>query len=442
METCFRFSKTALTAIACPPDKSKVRVRDTDVPALSMLVTANGSRTFYLYKKVSGRPVEVRIGTLQECSVDQARRRAVALLGEYIAGRDPAAEKVAKREGATMGDLWESYLEHHARPHKRASSVAEDEAMYARHLGQWKGRRITEITPEAVDLLKTRIGKESPVTANRLLALLSCMFRKCGYRFGLPRNWSPTAGLERFRERARDRVLSADELAKLLVTLRGWENETYRDYFLTCLYTGARRSNAAGMRWEDVDLNRRTWKIPGEVTKNGAPLSVPLIDEAVQLLKGRPDHSPYVFPAKLVTPEQVKQARALRAKGESTRKIADAISLAQTSVIRILDPKFVAVDHAPLNGIGHAWERIVKAAGITEKVTVHDLRRSFAAALIESGAALPHVAAALGHKSMATTQKHYAIAREGKTREVVESGIGKMLDAAKQAEQTTPTAAA
>ena len=43
METCFRFSKTALTAIACPPDKSKVRVRDTDVPALSMLVTANGS---------------------------------------------------------------------------------------------------------------------------------------------------------------------------------------------------------------------------------------------------------------------------------------------------------------------------------------------------------------------------------------------------------------
>ena len=390
----------------------------------------NGSRSYFLYKKVNGRPVEVRIGTAAECTVDQARRRAVVLLGQYIEGRDPAKEKTARRDAATLADLFQSYLDHHARPHKRPSSIAEDERMYRQHLEGWKARRLTEITPEAVDLLKTRIGKNSPTTGNRLMALLSCMFRKCGYRFGLQRNWTPTAGLERFRENARDRVLTPAELGKLLAALNAWPNRTYRDYFLTCLCTGARRSNVAAMRWENLDLDRRTWKIPGEVTKNGAPLTVALVVEAVDLLKKRPDDSPYVFPAKLVTQEQLDKAKAMQTEDASTRQIAAAVGISQTTVMRTLRPGSGASEHRPLNGIGKAWRNIVKAAGITERVTVHDLRRSFATAMIEAGAALPHVAAALGHKSMSTTQKHYAIVREGKTREAVEAGVGAMLAAA------------
>lgn len=437
-KTCFRFTKTAIAAVVCPEGNAVVRVRDTDVPGLTLRVTANGARNFYLYKKVDGRPVEVRIGSTAECSVDQARRRAVALLGQYIEGRDPAKEKAARREGATLADLWQSYLEHHAQPHKRPSSVAEDERLYAQHLETWKARRLPEITPEAVDLLKTRIGKDSPTTANRMMALLSCMFRKCGYRFGLQRNWTPTAGLERFREQARDRVLSPEELAKLLATLNAWTNQTYRDYFLTCLYTGARRSNVAAMRWDNLDLERRTWKIPGEVTKNGAPLTVALVDEVVDLLNKRPDDSPFVFSAKLVTQDQVDAAKAMQAAGQSTRQIAAAVKLSQTAVVRALRPGFVAGEHRPLNGISKAWQNIVKAAGIAERVTVHDLRRSFATAMIESGAALPHVAAALGHKSMSTTQKHYAIAREGKTREAVVTGVSAMLAAAVKAAGVAP----
>ncbi len=431
----FRFSKTSINAVNCPAGKSKVRVRDTEVPSLALLVTANGSRSFFLYKKIDGRPVEVRIGSAAECTVDQARRRAVELLGEYIAGRNPAAEKVARRDGATLGDLWDSYLEHHAKPHKRPASIAGDNQIYNQHLAAWKARRLTEITPEAVDLLKTRIGQTSHVSANRMLALLSCMFRKCGYRFGLARNWTPTAGLERFREKVRSRVLSPDELMKVLDTLKTWPNETYRDYFLLTLYTGARRGNVAAMQWEHLDLDRRTWKIPGEVTKNGSPLTVTLIPEAVEVLKKRPDHSPYVFPSKLVTVEQVEEARKLKSAGQSTRQIARAVGVSQTAMIRILKPEFVGGTHRPLNGISKAWANIIKAAGIKERVTVHDLRRTFATAMVEAGAELSHVAAALGHKTLVTTQKHYAIAREGKTREAVETGMVAMLAAAEKARE-------
>src|SRR3982751_1607212 len=109
MKTKFRFSKLALESVVCPDGMSKVRVHDLEVPSLTLVALPSGSKIFRFYKKINGRPVEVRIGTLEECTLDQARRRAVELVGEYIAGRDPAAEKRANREAATLVDAWQAY---------------------------------------------------------------------------------------------------------------------------------------------------------------------------------------------------------------------------------------------------------------------------------------------------------------------------------------------
>jgi integrase len=85
------------------------------------------------------------------------------------------------------------------------------------------------------------------------------------------------------------------------------------------------------------------------------------------------------------------------------------------------------------DGALKAWRRIVKTAGITQRTTIHDLRRTFCIRPIENGVQLPHVAAAMGHKTMATTHRHYAIARQDKVRESVLAGGGGMLAAAAKA---------
>ena len=51
--------------------------------------------------------------------------------------------------------------------------------------------------------------------------------------------------------------------------------------------------------WDEVDLDARTWTIPGERMKAGREHRVPLADEVVELLGALPrfDGSEYVFPS-------------------------------------------------------------------------------------------------------------------------------------------------
>ena len=74
-----------------------------------------------------------------------------------------------------------------------------------------------------------------------------------------------------YPERSRDRFLQPAEIPRFFKSLEQEPNETLRDFFYACLYTGQRRTNAATMRWDELDLDRAVWTIPGAKTKNGEP---------------------------------------------------------------------------------------------------------------------------------------------------------------------------
>jgi len=42
------------------------------------------------------------------------------------------------------------------------------------------------------------------------------------------------------------------------------------------LLTGTRRDEVGGMKWSELDFERGVWLIPGDRTKNGRPLALPL----------------------------------------------------------------------------------------------------------------------------------------------------------------------
>jgi integrase len=87
------------------------------------------------------------------------------------------------------------------------------------------------------------------------------------------------------KEVSRDRVLTEDEISELWNT---GSPHPVGALFKLLLLTGQRRSEVAGMRWQDLDLDRALWTIPGSLTKNHEQHTVPLSKQALAVLAALP----------------------------------------------------------------------------------------------------------------------------------------------------------
>ena len=67
-------------------------------------------------------------------------------------------------------------------------------------------------------------------------------------------------------------------------------------FFRVLLLTGQRRELVAGMKWEELDLDRGIWQVSGLRTKNGLPHIIHLSDLVVRLIvKFQNNESDFVF---------------------------------------------------------------------------------------------------------------------------------------------------
>lgn len=137
-----------------------------------------------------------------------------------------------------------------------------------------------------------------------------------------------------------------------------------------------------------------------------------------------------------MTPELLDHAKSLAGEGVWPQEIARRLGLSHTQVHRMLRPGYVVGVHKHMWAPVGAWKRVLKAAGITERTTFHDLRRTFATWLIRSGASLTVVAAAMGHKDIKTTQKHYAFAGLDVVQKATAAGVRAIAEAAKAPEDS------
>jgi integrase len=85
-------------------------------------------------------------------------------------------------------------------------------------------------------------------------------------------------------KRSRERVLSDDEIIAFWRGCGelGWP---FGVIFKLLLLTGQRRSEVAGLRWSELDIEGRVWHLPGSRTKNSRPHDVHLSDLAVDIIQ-------------------------------------------------------------------------------------------------------------------------------------------------------------
>lgn len=369
-----------------PPPTGRIYVYDEGTPHLALCLAASGRRVWYWIGRVLGRASRIKIGEFPEYPVDRARVEAKRMTGEVSSGKIPQSVKKAAAGEVTLGSLFAHWMRNYSRPHKK--TWQRDERRFDRVFAQWKHRPLSTISREDVRELHVQVGESAgKFAANEMLKLLSSLYSYAIDEY----DWSganPVRKIKRYRTDDRDRFLQVEELPRFFAAVAQLERQTAKDFFLLCLFTGARRSNVQSMRWDEIDMNRRTWRIPSVKMKSSDTIVLPLIDAAMEILRRRKaeSSSEWVLPG----------------RGESGHYACPKAS----------------------------WQTLLAKSGI-KNLRIHDLRRTLASFQAMSGASLLTIAKSLGHSSVAATQIYARLQMES-TRDSVEAAAAKILKAAQE----------
>lgn len=147
-----------------------------------------------------------------------------------------------------------------------------------------------------------------------------------------------------------------------------------RDLAIFLAFTGARWSEAAGLRWDQVDMEAGEVRLWGSKTQRERIVPLPAVVMEVLRRRYTQDRGALVFPG--------------RANGER-------------------------------GGTSHAIRKAMDEAGLNDpaivarygRATIHTLRHSYASWLLQGGADLSEVQEALGHATMTMTRRYAHLSR-------------------------------
>jgi integrase len=357
-----------------PTPAKTTMVWDTQ-PHLALKCRVTGRRTWVVYRSVKGRPVKVTIGPWPSFTVAAAREKA----RQIIAAQDRGEVEV---KAPTLAQLTELYTTQLVANGSRAPEYLG--GIVDKSWGKLKHRTIDTITTLELQAAHNDMAvKRGRVAAARAIKVLRTLF-----------NYADRTSEKAIRNSAkrvtvnagksRDVYLDGDELKIMHAALDTMAPDP-QDYFRLLLLTGQRRSNVAGMRWADINLERAEWVIPAADFKTGKALAVPLVGEVIAILQKRVNGSAWVFPTKSKSGHLEEPAIWLR----NLRKRMTEL-------------------------------------GCAKAFTLHDLRRTHASMLTAMGVPLVTIAKSLGHANVNTTTI-YARTNTAGVRRAVESASAALM---------------
>jgi integrase len=397
-----------ITAAAVDGMTSGTTIWDSEVRGFGIRHRAR-DRVYLLKTRIGGRQRILTIGRhgRGDWGPESARREAIRLLGLIRDGKDPATDRDELKTAPDLTSFAARYLADYARPHKKPRTVAEDERLLKLHvlpaLGRTKVRDISK-----AEVARFHAGMQNrPVAGNRALASLSAMLswaEKVGER---PDNSNPCRHIDRYPEKPVERLLTADELARLgdalvraaqpwtdmsraawrkecerqaetmgtnpaereaLIKSRMPRRDTAEDWRVIAatrllVLTGARLTEVLSLRWEWISLAQGIARLPD--SKTGAK-NLYLPPGALAVLEGLPQMAgnPHVLPGD---------------RG------------------------------AYFVGIQKPWQRIRALAALPD-LRLHDLRHAFASTAVAAGDSLFIVGKILGHRQSTTTERYAHLA--------------------------------
>ena len=268
-----------------PTDKPDAVYYDDDLQGFGIRIRAGGSRNYVVRYRQGGLERRHTVGSVSVLSIEEARKKARKVLVAVDEGRDPTAEKATKRASASLlfSSVAADYLEAKQSTIKPRTLVES-----TRYLNRdWKplhGLPLGTVSRAMVSSHLREIAKKGGPTANRARSVLSAMYA-WAIGEGLCET-NPVDGTNKPDERrSRDRVLSDPELAAI------WNAATDNDFgriVKLLMLTAQRRNEMGELRWSEIDMTAATITLPAERTKNGRAHTVPLSADALDILRSIP----------------------------------------------------------------------------------------------------------------------------------------------------------
>ena len=416
-----RVTKRSVDALQCPSGKDRVFLWDCDLSGFG--VAAMPSRKDADGKKIEGAKIYVvqyrqqkrsrrmKLGEHGRLTPDEARSLAKDVLGAVERGKDPIEERRARQKVRTFKEVGDDFMRLHVAAKKKPRTHDEYNRLLRLHIyPALGGRPITAITKADVGRLHSGLN-DRPSAANRCLALVDTIWHWAASRGELSA-LSPTKGLERNPERARERYLTPDELRRLGKALRDAETvglpwvvdvkgpkakhlpkanrQTVLDPHAVAairllMLTGARLREILGARWDYVDWDRGMMFLPD--SKTGRK-TLYLSDVALNILESLPrvPNNPHIISGSKKGEPRADLKRPWAA-------IVRAAGLAKP--VEKPDASSKVVE-----------KRRKKLPQAQPSIRLHDLRHTFAATGAGSSLGLPVIGKLLGHSQARTTQRY------------------------------------
>ncbi len=384
-----KLTQRAIDSAPLPKD-GQTFLWDTELMGFGVRISSTGAKSFVLrYRNSEGRERRMATSRYGVLTIDQARNQAKIKLGEVAAGRDPAQEKSHAKNGITVAELCDWFLEEaeagrilgrKRRPIK-ASTLSMDRSRIKTHIKPLLGTRqvralkLPDIEKMQADIAAKRTAQPrkdgrggtitgGPGVAGRAASTLHNIFAHA-LRLGVIET-NPALGVRIIASKKKERRLSNDEIALLGKTMREAIDDEHPVALAAVRFlalTGYRLSEGQGIKRDWMNVKGCFVAFPD--TKSDAQVR-PLSTVAGKLAQSQPTikNNPHVFPSN--------------------------------------------AGDGPYTAAEDCLARLCKRAGLAN-VTPHTLRHTFGSVAGDLGFSELTIAALLGHSARSVTQGYVHI---------------------------------
>jgi integrase len=352
-----------------PAGKAKVEHCDNAHPGLifeQRAVNRNWGTFRMRYKNSGQKMVHITLGRSCTLTYAEAVKKWKILSAQVQLGADPQAEMQKRRKTITWAQYMETLYMPHVKAHLRSykNLVSLNKIYVEPIIGHLPLTKITLETAQKLHRDMISVHGNSPASADHLAKFLR-QAMNYAVRLDLLTS-SPVSKIQMFNvDNREERLMSDKELQSLMAALDRNKNLMAKSVIRFLLLTGCRVSEALHARNSDVDFKGRSLVIQATNSKSKRRRSIPLNDEAIQLLK------------KLDTAKR-SEWLFCSSRGDGNQR---------------------------LTTIDKAWQKIRKDANL-EHIRCHDLRHMAASMILNSGHSLYIVQQILGHSDPSVTQRY------------------------------------
>lgn len=318
----FKFTKAKLESLP-PAERGQVEYGDTVVNGLRLRVGISGAKSFCISRKRNGKFIRATLGRFPDLTIDNARAKALELLGDVATtGRNPNIEKrINERALVTLNDALDTYIK--SRDERLSTDTAKQyRSILQNFSGDWMKQPIASISRERVETrhkavtdgsvwfgadkstLRAGVGTGSKAQADLWARVLRAIYRFAHdhYRddegktllpdpptmvLSTKRKWHGTV-----RKTERIRTNELGRWFRALSSVRDIAEQGRDDIAAAvcdavemAIFTGLRKSEILELSWDRVNLGGRYFWI--DTTKNGDPLELPITETLLKLFRRR-----------------------------------------------------------------------------------------------------------------------------------------------------------